>query len=115
MCTRLWFSTRVLQTVRVDKLTNSSIVIELQSPVSFSDLNALSKRDLIVTLEAKQSSFKLQGVVVPRVSCDIYQTLVASNSHQAQDSSKKERCVVTREGVGTYMLCETREGEKCRE
>lgn len=75
----------------MDKLTNSSIVIELQSPVTFSDLNALSKQDLIVTLEAKQSSFKLQGVVVPRVFCDVYQTLVVSNGHQVD--SIKDRCV----------------------
>lgn len=82
-----------LQTVRVDKLpTNgSTVVVELQSPVTFTDLNALSKRDVIVTLEAKQSSFKLQGVVVPRVFCDIYQTLVVSNGHQID--SKKDRCV----------------------
>lgn len=73
----------------MDKLVNSSIVVELQSPVTFSDLNALSKRDVIVTLEAKQSSFKLQGVVVPRVYCDIYQTLVVSNVHQVD--SKKDK------------------------
>lgn len=75
----------------MDKLRNGTIVVELQSPVTFSDLNALSKRDVIVTLEAKQSGFKLQGVVVPRVFCDVYQTLVMSNGHQMD--SKKDRCV----------------------
>lgn len=80
-----------LQAIRVDKLTNRSVVIELQSPVTFSDLNALSKQDLIVTLEAKQSSFKLQGVVVPRVFCDLYQTLVVTNGNPVDP--KKERCV----------------------
>lgn len=80
-----------LQTIKVEKLTNSSITVELQSPVTFSDLNALSKRDLLVTLEAKQSSFKLQGVIIPRVFCDLYQTLVVSNGHQVD--SKKDRYV----------------------
>lgn len=75
----------------MDKLANGTIVVELQSPVTFSDLNALSKRDVVVTLEAKQTGFKLQGVVVPRVSCDVYQTLVMSNGHQID--SKKDRCV----------------------
>lgn len=75
----------------MDKLTNGTVAVELQSPVTFSDLNALSKRDVVVTLEAKQSNFKLQGVVVPRVFCDIYQTLVVSNGHQMD--SKKDRCV----------------------
>lgn len=81
--------TIIEETIRVDKLTNSTTVVELQSPVTFSDLNALSKRDVVVTLEAKQSGFKLQGVVVPRVSCDLYQTSVTSNGHQMD--SKKDR------------------------
>lgn len=80
----------ILQTVRVEKpTTNGSTVIELQSPVTFSDLNALSKRDLIVTVEAKQSTFRLQGVVLPRVFCDVYQTLVVSSGHQMDE--KKDR------------------------
>ncbi|VVC28266.1 Chordin,CHRD,VWFC domain [Cinara cedri] len=81
--------TVIEETIRVDKLTNGTTVVELQSPVTFSDLNALSKRDLLVVLEAKQSNFKLQGVVAPRASCDIYQTPVVSNGHQLD--SKKDR------------------------
>ncbi|XP_050546492.1 dorsal-ventral patterning protein Sog isoform X2 [Daktulosphaira vitifoliae] len=69
--------------IKVEKLTNKSMVIEVRSPVAFSDLNALSKKDLVVVLESKQQpGLKLQGLVKPRVFCDIYQTLVVSNSHQ---------------------------------
>lgn len=86
----------------MDKLTNGTVIIELQSPVTFSDLNALSRRDLVVTLESKQSNFKLQGVVVPRAYCELYQTLVVSNGHQAD--SKKDRCVILRRVQRIYRL-----------
>lgn len=87
-------------------MTNSTIVIELQSPVTFSDLNALSKQDLVVTLESKQSSFKLQGTVGPRVFSDIYQTLFLSNGHQVD--SKKDRCVDAFATCSAATVCNRR-------
>lgn len=90
-----------LQTIRVDKLTNGTVIVELRSPVTISDLNALSRRDLVVTVEARQSNFKLQGVVVPRAYCELYQTLVLSNGHQAD--SKKDRCVIAAERAPGFV------------
>ncbi|XP_050434445.1 dorsal-ventral patterning protein Sog isoform X2 [Adelges cooleyi] len=75
--------TVIEETIRVEKLTNKSVTVEVRSPVTFSDLNALSRRDLIVVLESKQQpGFKLQGLIVPRVFCDLYQSVVVTNGYQ---------------------------------
>lgn len=73
---------------RVKKPNHDVNIIEVSSPVSVYDLRMLTRGKLQIVVEsAKHSdSMRIQGNVVTRVSCELFQTLLST--HNAESKSK---------------------------
>ncbi|KAH8419850.1 hypothetical protein KR009_003267, partial [Drosophila setifemur] len=72
---------------RVRKPSAEVNVLELSSPISIQNLRLMSRGKLLLTVESKKyPHLKIQGHIVTRASCEIFQTLLAPHS---PDSSTK--------------------------
>ena len=73
---------------RVKKPNHDINVIEVSSPVSVYDLRMLTRGKLQIIVESRRNSeaMKIQGNVVTRVSCELFQTLLST--HNAESKSK---------------------------
>ncbi|KAH8272231.1 hypothetical protein KR044_003746, partial [Drosophila immigrans] len=63
---------------RVRKPSTEINVLELSSPVSIQNLRLMSRGKLLLTVESKKyPQLRIQGHIVTRTSCEIFQTLLA--------------------------------------
>lgn len=79
----------ILEDVQRVKKPNYDInVIEVSSPVSVYDLRMLTRGKLQIIVESKKNPelMRIQGNVVTRVACEIFQTLLSS--HNAESKTK---------------------------
>lgn len=74
--------------VKVKKPAHDYNVIEFSSPVTTHDLRLLTRGKLSLSIESrKSSSLRIQGNVITRVSCELFQTLLASPGSEAKTKS----------------------------
>ncbi|XP_037724054.1 dorsal-ventral patterning protein Sog [Drosophila subpulchrella] len=72
---------------RVRKPSAEINVLELSSPISIQNLRLMSRGKLLLTVESKKHPhLRIQGHIVTRASCEIFQTLLAP--HSAESSTK---------------------------
>lgn len=73
---------------RVKKPNHDINVIEVSSPVSVYDLRMLTRGKLQIIVESKKNpeGLRIQGNVITRVSCELFQTLLSS--HNAESKTK---------------------------
>ncbi|EDX01797.1 dorsal-ventral patterning protein Sog [Drosophila yakuba] len=72
---------------RVRKPSAEINVLELSSPISIQNLRLMSRGKLLLTVESKKyPHLRIQGHIVTRASCEIFQTLLAP--HSAESSTK---------------------------
>lgn len=73
---------------RVKKPNHDINVIEVSSPVSVYDLRLLTRGKLQIVVESRKNSeaLRIQGNVVTRVSCELFQTLLST--HNAESKTK---------------------------
>ncbi|GAB0098367.1 Dorsal-ventral patterning protein Sog [Sergentomyia squamirostris] len=71
---------------KVKKPAHAINVIEITSPVTTSDLRMLARGKLFITVESRRNpeSLRLQGQIVSRVSCEIFQTVISSHNPDLQ-------------------------------
>lgn len=66
---------------RVRKPSAEINVLELSSPISIQNLRLMSRGKLLLTVESKKyPQLRIQGHIVTRASCEIFQTLLAPTS-----------------------------------
>ncbi|KAJ6637065.1 Dorsal-ventral patterning protein Sog [Pseudolycoriella hygida] len=74
--------------VKVKKPAHDYNVIEFSSPVSTHDLRLLTRGKLVLTIESRKNpSLKVQGNIVTRVSCELFQTLLAPHNIESKTRS----------------------------
>ncbi|KAM8721053.1 hypothetical protein ACLKA7_006999 [Drosophila subpalustris] len=72
---------------RVRKPSAEINILELSSPISIQNLRLMSRGKLLITVESKKyPQLRIQGHIVTRASCEIFQTLLAP-SHGSGESS----------------------------
>lgn len=73
---------------RVKKPDHEINIIEVSSPVSVYDLRMLTRGKLQIIVESKKNpeALRIQGNVITRVSCELFQTLLSS--HNAESKTK---------------------------
>ncbi|XP_055909088.1 dorsal-ventral patterning protein Sog [Eupeodes corollae] len=60
-------------------------VLELSSPISIQNLRLLSRGKLVLIVESKKNpNLKLQGQIVTRATCELFQTLLAPHSYESK-------------------------------
>lgn len=65
----------------VKKPAHAVNVIQFSSPVSPADLRMLTRGKIFITVESRKNpALRLQGQIVTRVSCEIFQTVLASHN-----------------------------------
>lgn len=81
--------TIIEEIVRVKKPLHDINVIEVSSPVSTYDLRMLMRGKLTITVESKKNpqALRIQGPVVTRVTCELFQTLLSSHKPDAPTKS----------------------------
>uniref|UniRef100_A0A6B2E6G5 Putative conserved secreted protein n=1 Tax=Phlebotomus kandelakii TaxID=1109342 RepID=A0A6B2E6G5_9DIPT len=92
---------------KVKKPAHAVNVIEISSPVSTSDLRMLARGKLFVTVESRRNpeSLRLQGQVVSRVSCEIFQTVISSHNPDSQQRTNGLAWIyLNRDGGLVYNL-----------
>jgi chordin len=74
---------------RVKKPSHDVNVLELSSPVTAYDLRMLTRGKLQITVESRKNPelLRIQGNVVTRVSCELFQTLLSSHNSEAKTKS----------------------------
>lgn len=74
---------------RVKKPSYDINVIEVSSPVSVYDLRMLTRGKLQIIVESRKNpeALRIQGNVVTRVSCEIFQTLLSSHNPESKTKS----------------------------
>lgn len=75
--------------LRVKKPNHDINVIEVSSPVSVYDLRMLTRGKLQITVESRKNpeALRIQGNVVTRVSCELFQTLLSSHNPESKTKS----------------------------
>ncbi|BFG03040.1 dorsal-ventral patterning protein Sog [Drosophila madeirensis] len=72
---------------RVRKPSAEINVLELSSPISIQNLRLMSRGKLLLTIESKKyPQLRIQGHIVTRASCEIFQTLLAP--HNAESATR---------------------------
>lgn len=71
---------------RVKKPNHDINVIEVSSPVSIYDLRMLTRGKLQIIVESRKNAeaLRIQGNVVTRVSCELFQTLLSSHNTESK-------------------------------
>lgn len=74
---------------RVKKPNHDINVIEVSSPVSVYDLRMLTRGKLQIIVESRKNSesLRIQGNVVTRVSCELFQTLLSTHNPESKTKS----------------------------
>jgi chordin len=74
---------------RVKKPNHDINVIEVSSPVSVYDLRMLTRGKLQIIVESRTNpeALRIQGNVVTRVSCELFQTLLSSHNPESKTKS----------------------------
>ncbi|KAH8281195.1 hypothetical protein KR018_011918, partial [Drosophila ironensis] len=73
---------------RVRKPSSEVNVLELSSPISIQNLRLMSRGKLMLTVESKKyPQLRIQGHIVTRASCEIFQTLLAPHSPESSTKS----------------------------
>lgn len=74
---------------RVKKPNHDINVIEISSPVSVYDLRMLTRGKLQIVVESrkKPDALRIQGNVVTRVACELFQTLLSSHNPESKTRS----------------------------
>lgn len=74
---------------RVKKPNHDINVIEISSPVSVYDLRMLTRGKLQIVVESRKrpEALRIQGNVVTRVSCELFQTLLSSHNTESKTKS----------------------------
>lgn len=74
---------------RVKKPNHDINVIEFSSPVSVYELRMLTRGKLQIVVESKKKPevLKIQGNVVTRVACELFQTVLSSHSSESKTKS----------------------------
>lgn len=74
---------------RVKKPNHDINVIEVSSPVSVYDLRLLTRGKLQIIVESrkKPETLRIQGNVVTRVSCELFQTLLSSHNPELKTNA----------------------------
>lgn len=74
--------------VIVKKPAHDYNVIEFSSPVTTHDLRLLTRGKLLLTVESrKRPALRIQGNILTRVSCEIFQTLLVPGSSESKTKS----------------------------
>lgn len=69
---------------RVRKPAYDVNAIEISSPVSQNDLRLLTRGKTLITIESRKNpSLRIQGHIVTRVACEIFQTVLASHNPES--------------------------------
>nr|CAD7201391.1 unnamed protein product [Timema douglasi] len=105
------------EVVKVEKPAQELNVVEVQSAVSLSDLRQLTRGRLVLSVFSKRSpqELKLEGKVITRATCEIFQSPISSsesdNNEDDNDSESSETSVsglswlyVNREGGLVYNV-----------
>lgn len=99
---------KILQdTIIVKKINYDYNVFELSSPVSTHDLRLLTrgKLNLIVESRKRPNEIRIQGPVITRASCEIYQTVLAPTSTESKTKSSGLAWVyMNRDGQLVYNI-----------
>ncbi|EDW27057.1 GL16443 [Drosophila persimilis] len=73
---------------RVRKPSAEINVLELSSPISIQNLRLMSRGKLLLTVESKKyPQLRIQGHIVTRASCEIFQTLLAPHNGESATRS----------------------------
>ncbi|CRK91207.1 CLUMA_CG004890, isoform A [Clunio marinus] len=74
---------------RVKKPNHDINVIEVVSPVSIYDLRMLTRGKLQITVESRKrpDALRIQGNVISRVSCELFQALLSSHNPESKTKS----------------------------
>lgn len=94
-------------TIYVKKPTHDYNVIEFSSPVTTHDLRLLTrgKLNLIIESRKRPTALRIQGPIITRATCEIYQTLLASTSSESKTkSSGLAWAFMNREGALVYNI-----------
>jgi chordin len=92
---------------RVRKPNHDINVIEISSPVTAYDLRMLTRGRLTLTVESRKrpEALRLQGSVVTRVSCEIFQTLLSTHNPESQaKTSGLAWMFLNKEGALVYNI-----------
>lgn len=74
---------------RVRKPSAEINVLELSSPISIQNLRLMSRGKLLLTVESKKyPQLRIQGHIVTRASCEIFQTLLAPPPNNNNNNDK---------------------------
>lgn len=99
---------KILQDTIVVKKTNYDYnVIELSSPVSTHDLRVLTRGKLNLVIESRKrpNEIRIQGPIITRASCEIYQTVLAPTSTESKTKSSGLAWVyMNRDGQLVYNI-----------
>lgn len=90
----------------VKKPAHDYNVIEFSSPVTTHDLRLLTRGKLLLTVESrKRPALRIQGNILTRVACELFQTLLASGSSESKTkSSGLAWLYLNREGSLVYNI-----------
>ncbi|XP_017028980.1 dorsal-ventral patterning protein Sog [Drosophila kikkawai] len=90
---------------RVRKPSAEINVLELSSPISIQNLRLMSRGKLLLTVESKKyPQLRIQGHIVTRASCEIFQTLLAPHSDSATKSSGLAWVYLNTDGSLAYNI-----------
>lgn len=92
---------------RVKKPAHDVNVIEISSPLSVQDLRQLTRGRLTITVESRKNpnALRIQGTVMTRVACEIFQTVLAPhNSESETKSSGLAWLYLNKEGALVYNI-----------
>lgn len=99
---------KILQdTIVVKKFNYDYNIIEFSSPVSTHDLRLLArgKLNLIVESRKRPNEIRIQGPILTRTSCEIYQTVLAPTSNESKTKSSGLGWVyINRDGLLVYNM-----------
>lgn len=90
----------------VKKPAHDYNVIEFSSPVSTHDLRLLTRGKLLLTVESrKRPALRIQGNIITRVACELFQTLLVPGSSESKTkSSGMAWLYLNREGSLVYNI-----------
>ncbi|XP_073829379.1 chordin short gastrulation isoform X1 [Musca autumnalis] len=73
---------------KVRKPSSEVNVLEISSPISKENLRLMSRGKLLLTVESKKNpSLRIQGHIVTRTTCEIFQTLLAPHNSELKTNS----------------------------
>lgn len=76
------------ETQKVRKPSTEINVLEISSPISMQNLRLMSRGKLLITIESKKNpQLQIQGQIVTRTTCEIFQTLLTPNNIDSKTKS----------------------------